>query len=547
LSTAVFIEDLSLRPLCQAILDSTEEGIWGVDHEGTCAFVNRSAAHLLGFRAEELLGRNLHNLLHLHAPGAHSEIAANPATGPGGNGPETLAECPVLAVYRHDHPFHHFDTTLTRKDGSTLPVEMSGQPLRLCAEPGSRCASHAVRAITTFRLRTEPLPAAHQQQEKLRMACELAERRTAELDAVIESMPHGVFIAAQDGSLRSNHLARAMAGPAFAAQPQPGEPATAFPGQLSTLRNALAGEASEETIKTGQSWIHSIAAPILLNGEILGGVAVNTDVTQERLHEEALRRSEKLAAVGQLASSIAHEINNPLESITNLLYLIRQAKNLGEVQEYAHLAQSELSRVTAITVQTLRFHRQQTRPGMIDLSELMRSIVALYAGKLLARSIDMVQQLGSAPPVCCLEGEIRQVCNNFVRNAVDAMPRGGRLLLRVHPERASDGRNGARFTIADTGEGIAPRILAHLFEPFQTTKELTGTGLGLWVSKGIIDKHHGRIRVRTARGPRHGTVFTVWLPSDPAGLMNEIQAAETGGGAGPQGPESGPSAASRTP
>jgi signal transduction histidine kinase len=240
---------------------------------------------------------------------------------------------------------------------------------------------------------------------------------------------------------------------------------------------------------------------------------VNTDVTQARLQDEALRRSEKLAAVGQLASSIAHEINNPLESITNLLYLIQQSDSMEDVQHYATLAQSELVRVTEITLQTLRFNRQHSKPVEVDMAELLRTVMALYTGRLLVRSIDTDVKLSEAPRVLSLEGEVRQVVNNLVRNALDAMSYGGRLLVRLHPQQDwRSGAKGVRLTVADTGEGISPEMQAHLYEPFRTTKEMTGTGLGLWVSKGIVEKHGGHIMTRTRRGAGHGTVFAVWLP-----------------------------------
>jgi len=258
-----------------------------------------------------------------------------------------------------------------------------------------------------------------------------------------------------------------------------------------------------------------VAEPIHPNGKIAGGLAVNADATRARQQNDALRKLEKLAAVGQLASSIAHEINNPLESITNLLYLIRQSESMEDVQQYAGMAQDELSRVTEITLQTLRFHRQNSRPVELDLAELLHALIALYAGRMLVRNIAADVKLIASPRVMAMEGEIRQVVNNLIRNALDAMSDGGRLLVRLHPERdPHNGRSGARLTVADIGEGISPEIEPHLFEPFQTTKELTGTGLGLWVSKGIVEKHGGRIRNRTRRGAVHGTVFTVWLPVD---------------------------------
>ncbi len=258
--------------------------------------------------------------------------------------------------------------------------------------------------------------------------------------------------------------------------------------------------------------------PVVVDG-VQQGVAVTLREAGSMFAEErALWKLEKLASIGQLASSIAHEINNPLESITNLLYLIQHANEMDEVRQYAGLAQDELQRVTEITLQTLRFHRQHTRPVEVDMTELLSSVMALYTGRLLVRDVAIDLKLKAAPKIVCLEGEVRQVINNLVRNALDAMPGGGMLYVRLHGQRDADtGARGVRLTVADTGEGISNVIMPRLFQPFQTTKEMTGTGLGLWVSKGIVEKHGGSIRFRTRRGTsRHGTAFTVWLPVEPS-------------------------------
>jgi signal transduction histidine kinase len=184
-----------------------------------------------------------------------------------------------------------------------------------------------------------------------------------------------------------------------------------------------------------------------------------------------------------------------------------------------------LTRVSEITVQTLRFHRQQNNPSPVDLAELLQGIVSLYSGRFLVRGIGVDWKIRVSPKVFCLEGEIRQVLNNLIRNAIDAMPNGGRLAVRVRPACDVEMRDGVRITIADSGEGISPEIMPHLFEPFYTTKDVTGTGLGLWVSKGIIDKHDGTVTVKTRRagvGVRGlvGTVFAIWLPVENAGLRS---------------------------
>ena len=470
----------------QALLDSAGEGIWGVDVNGDCTFVNRMALQLFGFTSPEMLGKNMHALVHHHYP----DGSAYPHS-----------DCTIHHVFRSSQPLRQVTDTMFRKDGSSFLVELSAQPVMV--------DGLATGVVVTFRDVSEM----HRQQQELRRLYEIAEQRTAELDAVIESLPHGVFIATPDGKLRSNRLAREMTG-------------EDFPPQLHTLKRALSGEGSTETVRTtsgsGDTWIRSVAAPILLNGQILGGVAVNTDITQVRMQDEVLRKSEKLAAVGQLASSIAHEINNPLESITNLLYLVRNSDSMDEVQQYTRVAETELSRVSEITLQTLRFHRQQSKPSPVDLAELMGTIVSLYTGRFLVRGIAVQVKIMPASPVLCLEGEIRQVLNNLIRNAVDEMATGGKLFVRTRPACDIHRREGVRVTIADTGEGIAPHILEHLFEPFYTTKELNGTGLGLWVTKGIIDKHGGVICVRTRRAAPHGTVFSVWLPADGERLLSAI-------------------------
>jgi PAS domain S-box-containing protein len=458
----------------QALLDSAGEGIWGLDLEGNCTFVNRIATETFGFTSEELLGNNMHDLVHHHYPDGREF----PGT-----------ECPLHDVLRSNKVLRQLTDTMFRKNGSPFVAEISAQPVTV--------DGRILGVVVTFREVTE----LREQQENLKKAYELAERKTAELDAVIESMPHGVYIATAD-EVRSNHVGKMMSG---------GQ----FPPELKTLDSALAGEWSTATVKTSDRWIRSVAAPILLNGKVLGGVAVNTDVTQARLQDEALRKSEKLAAVGQLASSIAHEINNPLESITNLLYLIRQSDSMADVQQYTALAQNELARVTEITLQTLRFNRQQNKPVHVDVAELLRTVMALYTGRILVRDVDIDMKLSDSPRVVALEGEIRQVINNLVRNALDALNSGGRLMIRLHPQCDwRTGERGVRLTVADTGGGIRPEMMDHLFEAFHTTKELTGTGLGLWVSKGIVEKHGGKIKAKTRRGEGHGTVFTVWLPSE---------------------------------
>ena len=245
-------------------------------------------------------------------------------------------------------------------------------------------------------------------------------------------------------------------------------------------------------------------------------VGIHLDIHERKTAEEALIRTEKLAAVGRLASSIAHEINNPLESVTNLLYLARTSEELpDEVRQYLVTAEMELRRASAITTQTLRFHKQSTRPMEMTCDDLIGSVLTIYHSRLVNSKIQVEERKRAHRPVLCMDGEIRQVMSNLIGNAIDAMhPDGGRLLLRSREGHDwKTGREGLLVTVADTGPGIGAETAARIFEAFFTTKGIGGTGLGLWISKEIIDRHQGRLWLRTSEAPgRSGTVFALFLP-----------------------------------
>jgi PAS domain S-box-containing protein len=273
--------------------------------------------------------------------------------------------------------------------------------------------------------------------------------------------------------------------------------------------------------------------PVRAAGERVRWVGVILSETTERKQtEEALRRSEKLAAAGRLAASIAHEINNPLEGVTNLLYLLRHHDSLDpEARHYAEMAQHEVARVSEITQQTLRFYRQSTLPVIVNLGEAMDSVLVLHQGKVHASQVEILRRYRQSVEVLAMSGEIRQVLANLVGNALDAMPKGGRLYLRVSPSVDwRTGNVGIRLVCADTGIGMERNVQRRIFEPFFTTKEATGTGLGLWVSAEILAKHSATVRVRSRpaeEGKPSGTVFMVFFPAD--GLQRILAAKEAEG------------------
>jgi PAS domain S-box-containing protein len=246
-------------------------------------------------------------------------------------------------------------------------------------------------------------------------------------------------------------------------------------------------------------------------GEILRWVGSCTDVHDQKLAEEALRKSEKLAATGRLAASIAHEINNPLSSVTNSLYLALQDPGLcDETRSFLQMADQELNRVTHITTQTQRFHRQSKAASLTDISDTMTSVLTLFGPRLMARNIQVHRELQPGANLLCLDDELRQVFANLVSNSLDASADGERLRVRVR--RVS---GGIRVTVADTGCGIPVQMRKRIFEPFFSTKDATGIGLGLWVSDGILRKHRARLSLRSSTAPgRHGTAISLFLPLD---------------------------------
>ena len=278
------------------------------------------------------------------------------------------------------------------------------------------------------------------------------------------------------------------------------------------------GQLIQSSVETenGSRSVEISATPVYdRSHNLLATSLIIRDVTTRLQSEQALRTNEKLAMVGRLASTIAHEINNPLEAVTNLVYLARHSSNSAEVQHYQKQADHELQRMSAITNQTLHFHKQATRPGLFSCEDLFASVIGVYQGRFLNSQIELQARWRAKRPISCFEGEIRQVLNNLVGNATDAMQAtGGRLLLRSREATNwKAGDKGVVITVADTGGGMSPKTLKKVFDAFFTTKGAGGTGLGLWISHEIIQRHRGTIRIRSSqRENDSGTVFAIFLP-----------------------------------
>jgi len=289
-----------------------------------------------------------------------------------------------------------------------------------------------------------------------------------------------------------------------------------------------AGEPSG-TLTHTRTWLVNVY-PVRTAGQAIrwAGVVL-IDITRRLLTEQTLRETEKLAVTGRLSASIAHEINNPLEAVTNLLYLLRHYGELSpEALEWAGAAQHEVARVSDITQQTLRFYRQSTLPHLAKVSELLDSVLTLHQGRVATLQVEVERRYRDPGELFCFAGELRQLFANLIGNALDAMqPSGGKLILSVCASRSWQNPSvpGVRVSVADTGCGMSQAVRRRIFEPFYTTKEATGTGLGLLVSSEIMTKHKVVLRIRSReRKPcedgcenvcesQGGTVFMLFFPA----------------------------------
>jgi PAS domain S-box-containing protein len=248
-------------------------------------------------------------------------------------------------------------------------------------------------------------------------------------------------------------------------------------------------------------------------GQIVGASKIARDITGHKEREAALMQSEKLIAIGRLASNMAHEINNPLEAVTNLIWLLRSDASLPpHAQEYLKIADEELSRVAHLARMTLSFHRSNATPQRICPGELVEDVLAIFASRLRNKNIRVNKKIDLRCRIMAVDGELRQVVTNLINNSIDAVDHGGSIRIRVASVH-DKGRSGVRIAVTDGGPGIPFANRSRIFEPFFSTKPDTGTGIGLSVTKEIIEKHNGSIRLRSSTRPGQSwTAFSVFLP-----------------------------------
>ena len=355
---------------------------------------------------------------------------------------------------------------------------------------------------------------------RLRKAEALSHVSALRWQSTFDALSDGLALADGNGNvIRTNGAFCDMLG--VASQDIEGAPltdvfASRFDVPLATFLERTPAARSSELQRNGR-WFTVRLDTIRSGPESASGtILIVTDVTDNKKLQEMLRVSERLAATGRLAHVIAHEINNPLEALANLLYLsLAATASNSEAHSYAQQASLELVRISTITKQVLSYHRDATEPVMTPGNELLESVLALFRSQALSRGIQISRKLGCTEAVLVHPGEIRQVFGNLITNALDAiaLPRGGLHVRCCGSMDVRNGRRGIRFLFSDSGTGISDDVLPRIYEAFYTTKESRGSGIGLWLSADVIARHHGTIRVRTrTAGPYHGTLFDIFLP-----------------------------------
>ena len=465
-----------------AIVNSSDDPIISKDLNGIITSWNEAAARVFGYSPEEIVGRSI---LCLIPPDLRHE------------------EEGILRKLRAGERIDHFETTRVRKDGERFPVSVTISPVK----------DATGRVIGASKILRDISDRKRQDETRYRLA------------AIVDSADDAIFSKDLNGIVRTwNEGARRMFG--YRSDEMIGQsilqliPEHLRGEEAEILRKLRAGERIDhyETIrmkKSGELFEVSVTISPIKDekGNVIGASKIARDISDRKRIERLIVESEKLAATGRMAAAIAHEINNPLESLMNLIYLARRSTPATEpAAEYLLTAEQELDRVSQIARQTLGYYRDSGQPVELHLHSLIENVLTVYNAKLTAAGITVERQFDDLQKILVSKGEMLQVFSNVIANAIDSMERGGVLRLSIGKLAGSTGE-GIQVLVADTGVGINPEHLPKIFDPFFTTKGALGTGIGLWVARQLIQNRGGQITVASStESGNSGTIVTIFLP-----------------------------------
>jgi PAS domain S-box-containing protein len=480
-----------------ALVDCSEDPIISKRLDGTILSWNPAATRVFGYQPEEIIGRSILTLI---PPELQHE------------------EEHILQKLRAGERIEHFETVRMRKNGERFPISVTISPIR--DESGNIVAASKIARDISEHSKTE--------EGLLRLA------------AIVDSADDAIVGKTLNSIVTSwNKAAERIFG--FTAEEMIGQsilriiPEGLYYEEDEILRKLRSGERIEhyETTrkkKSGELFQVSVTiSPIVDNsGRIIGASKIARDISDKKRVEQLLIQSEKLAATGRMAAAIAHEINNPLESLINVIFLARQnCSSESRVHQLLLTAEQELERVSHIARQTLGYYKDTGAPTDVYVHELIQNVLTVYNSKMLSAGISVDSRFNDLQKITVSKGELLQVLSNVVANSIDAMKQGG--VLSIHTRNSlSAPQEGIEIVIRDTGDGIEQENLPRVFEPFFTTKGILGTGIGLWVAKQLITRRGGQITIATSstRG-NSGTTVTIFIPfalppSSSEGEFNEL-------------------------
>lgn len=496
-SEVVEVSDPDPRHHLAAIVDCSDDPIISKRLDGTIVSWNAAATRVFGYQPDEIIGKSILTLIPPELQ--HEEVE-------------------IIRKLRAGERIDHYETVRMRKNGERFPISVTISPIR--DESGNVVAASKI---------------AHDISERRK-----ADESRARLAALVDSADDAIVSKDLNGIVRSwNRAAEKTFG--YSAEEMIGQSIRRLiPEELQyeedeILHKLRAGERIDhyETTrqrKNGERFHVSVTiSPIVdENGRVIGASKIARDISDKKRIEQLLIQSEKLAATGRMAAAIAHEINNPLESLINVIFLARQqSPPESRVNQLLITAEQELERVSHIARQTLGYYKDTGSPRDALLHELIQNVLTVYNSKMLSIGIAVDASFNDLKKICVSRGEILQVFSNVIANAIDSMKQGGVLTISTRTLHSS-AQDGIEVVIRDTGTGIGSDNLPRVFEPFFTTKGILGTGIGLWVAKQLVTRRGGQISITSSTtSGNSGTSVTIFLPfalpqASPATETNEL-------------------------